>query len=112
MAVRRSGRSAGRTRLRIDDLDDPVARAAFDSLGVPSDSFAPAQPLLTAFELGGEEYRFMFGDANCDGRFGQTGIGLLPHLGEVPFGRQLDELDIALVVVPAPAKVGLSQRWD
>jgi Signal transduction histidine kinase len=51
----------GKTRLtRIVELDDPVAREAFLSLGLPYDNLHMKEPVFTSFTLDGENYHAMF----------------------------------------------------
>lgn len=53
--------SAQRTRLtKIIELDDPVAREAFLSLGLPHDALNLDKPVFTSFAMDGEKYNAMF----------------------------------------------------
>ncbi|MUM77086.1 response regulator [Pseudodesulfovibrio sp. F-1] len=52
---------ADRSRLtRITELDDPVGREAFLSLGLPPDNLHLEEPVFTSFALNGERYNAMF----------------------------------------------------
>lgn len=53
--------SATKMRLtKIVELDDPVAREAFLSLGLPHDQLHLEEPVFTSFEMNGEPYMAMF----------------------------------------------------
>jgi signal transduction histidine kinase/CheY-like chemotaxis protein len=57
----RQKESAGKIRLtRIIELDDPVAREAFLSLGRPYENMHLDAPTFTTFSLDGEKYHAMF----------------------------------------------------
>ena len=51
----------GKSRLtKIIELDDPITREAFLSLGLPYDRLYLNKPIFTSFEMDGEKYNAMF----------------------------------------------------
>ncbi|MCG2732217.1 hybrid sensor histidine kinase/response regulator [Pseudodesulfovibrio aespoeensis] len=98
-----------KTRLtRITELDDPVAREAFLSLGLPYDNLHLREPIFTTFTLAGEKYNAMF--APFTGAEWPWVIGIyMPeddYLGSIKANRTVNIL-IALVAVVIALIIGL-----
>ena len=98
-----------KTRLtRINELDDPVAREAFLSLGVPQEQLYLDKPVFTSFEMDGEQYNAMFAPFS-DKQWPWIICIYMPeddYLGAIKANRTLNIL-IAMVAVAMAFAIGL-----
>lgn len=100
---------AGKARLtKIIELDDPITREAFLSLGLPHDKLYLDKPVFTSFVMNGEKYNAMF--APFEGGQWPWIIGIyMPeddYLGPIKDNRTVNIL-IALVAVIIALFIGL-----
>lgn len=98
-----------KTRLtRITELDDPVAREAFLSLGLPHDQLYLDKPVFTSFTMDGERYNAMFAPFS-DSQWPWVICIYMPeddYLGAIKANRTLNIL-IAMVAVAIAFAIGL-----
>ena len=93
---------------RINELDDPVAREAFLSLGVPRDQLYLDKPVFTSFKMNGERYNAMFAPFS-DKQWPWVICIYMPeddYLGAIKQNRTLNIL-IAMVAVAIAFAIGL-----
>ena len=93
---------------RINELDDPVAREAFLSLGVPQDQLYLDKPVFTSFMMNGERYNAMFAPFS-DKQWPWVICIYMPeddYLGAIKDNRTLNIL-IAMVAVAMAFAIGL-----
>jgi len=101
--------NATKARLtKIIELDDPVTKEAFLSLGLPHDKLYLDKPVFTSFELDGEKYNAMF--APFENKQWPWVIGIyMPeddYLGAIKSNRFIN-IFIALVAVIIALFIGL-----
>jgi signal transduction histidine kinase/ActR/RegA family two-component response regulator len=93
---------------RINELDDPVAREAFLSLGVSRDQLFLEKPVFTSFKMNGERYNAMFAPFS-DKQWPWVICIYMPeddYLGAIKSNRTLNIL-IAMVAVAMAFAIGL-----
>jgi len=104
----KSDGSQGLRFTRIDELDDPVSRTAFRSLGIPVEAFRVAEPAFTSFDLDGEPYHAVFMPLSRSRWPWTIGVYVPENdfLGAIKENRR-DNIAIALVIAVATAAIGL-----
>ena len=104
----RSDGGQGLRFTRIDEIDDPVSRAAFQSLWPSADNLEVASPVFTSFTLDGES--FVAGFAPLPERQWPWIVGIhVPEndfLGAIKENRR-DNIVIAMVIAAVTAGIGL-----
>jgi len=105
----RHANGSDRVRLaHINELDDPVARQAFESLNLPVDKLGLDGPVFTSFDLHGERYNAMFAPFSDPQWPWIIGIYMPEddYLGAIKANRTLNIL-IAMVAVAIAFFIGL-----
>ncbi|MCG8356435.1 MAG: ATP-binding protein [Kiloniellales bacterium] len=106
--MQKSDGSDGLRFTRIDEIDDPVSRAAFRSLWASADSLDVARPIFTNFDLEGETYNAVF--APLPERQWPWVVGIhVPEndfLGTIKENRR-DNIIVALLIAAVTAGIGL-----
>jgi len=93
---------------KIGELDDPITREAFLSLGLPHDKLYLDGPVFTSFEMNGETYNAMFAPFKDDQWPWVIGIYMPEndYLGAIKANRNVNII-IAMIAVAVALFIGL-----